>query len=145
MFVIKWLWHRDCNIVVVTLWLRHCVTLLLWHDYRHCDVLSYALLIYLTLLWFWNCICRDNGVVTSELEHYRGNTYTVLHAFSVQIYFYFFMSHNLNRIFILIYTGCNQDAEASHLDGSNCYCHIWDLLGVWHNCAQYRLLLASQH
>ena len=30
---------------------------------------------------------------------------------------------------ISLYTGCFEGKEASHLDGCNCQCHLWNLLG----------------
>ena len=105
--VTLWLWHFDCDTIVVTLSLWHCdcdlecgnvvATLWVWH---YCDMiidiltwLSGALLIYLTLLWLWKCICCDNRVVTSGLKHCHGNTHTVLHTFFVKICFPFFFAY----------------------------------------------------
>ena len=46
------------------------------------------------------------------------------------LFIFLFSRYYLDQICVSIYAGRNQGAEASHLDGCNCHCLIWGLLGV---------------
>ena len=82
--VTSWLWHRDCDIVIVTLWwrvwLKTCiviVTLLLWHCYRDIAIVTLWLDIVIITSLSWVLHCKHDIVVVKFIFKYPNFTISI--------------------------------------------------------------------